>query len=315
MSASRVSSADEWEHLLAGDVYRLDVAAAGPAFSASMRKLELPYGVRVSQIETGPTCLRRSSRLVRTAPSDDLLLLVKLAGRGRTESADRTAEIGPGDAVLFDPSRPYVLFNDERSDELVVTFPRSLLAVPAERQREALLSPLPPSMPSLGALAGLVRGIMAFEAGVGGVDELGQVSATLLDLVAAVVRTSASAPPSMPGGRRAQLAQLQEYAMHRLGDPDLTVTRIARAHGVSVRHVGELFHAAEDSPAAFIRRQRLHRTRAELANPRHAHRSIAEVARSWGFFDDTTFTRAFRRAYDMTPSQWRAQPLTASSAD
>ena len=104
--------------------------------------------------------------------------------------------------------------------------------------------------------------------------------------------------------------------MRQLANPDLTVEMMARAHGVSVRHVSELFREGGESPAAYVRRQRLSRAHADLANPRHAHRSIAEIARSWGFYDVTTFTRAFRRAYDVAPSEWRrGAPLPSRKAD
>jgi transcriptional regulator GlxA family with amidase domain len=160
-------------------------------------------------------------------------------------------------------------------------------------------------MPSLRALVGLVGEVARVEDDTGEPEELGGVSATLLDLLGVVVRTASSGSPLLGGARRSQLRAIQDFVMRDLANPDLSVEKIARAHGVSVRHVGELFREADDSPAAFVRRQRLSRARADLRNSRHAHRSIAEIARSWGFYDVTTFARAFRRAYDVAPSEWR----------
>jgi AraC-like DNA-binding protein len=302
----RVASADQWEDVLASGVYRLDVQAGTPNFTAAMRQVELPYGVRVSEVVTSPTHLRRSNHLLRAAPTDDLLLLVKVTGRGRSVRPSGPTEILPGTAVLFDPSRPYDLYIDERAHELVVTFPRGLLAVPEKQQRQSLDAPLSSSMPSLRALVGLVGAVARLENGVGDVEERGQVSTTILDLLGTAIRSASSGPQPLGGPRRAQLQTMQDFAMRELANPNLTVDMMARAHGVSVRHVSELFREAGDSPAAFVRRQRLTRAHADLGNPRHAHRSIAEVARSWGFYDVTTFARAFRRTYDATPSEWRS---------
>jgi AraC family transcriptional activator of tynA and feaB len=316
MGVVRVTSAEEWEHFLASGFFRLDVAVAVPAFAAAVRQLDLPYGVRVSEVDTTPIHLRRSSRLVKTAPTDDLLLLVKVAGEGRTACPDRLGHLQTGGAVLFDPARPYDLYTDHRSHELVVTFPRDLLAVPEAQQRRSLDTPISPSMPSLRALVGLVGAVARLEDEAGEPEELGQVSATLLDLLATVVRSVSSGPQPLGGARRAQLRTMQDFAMRELANPDLSVEMMAKAHGVSVRHISELFREAGESPAAFVRRQRLSRAHADLGNPRHAHRSIAEIARSWGVYDVTTFTRAFRRAYDVTPSEWRRDaPPPAGKAD
>lgn len=42
--------------------------------------------------------------------------------------------------------------------------------------------------------------------------------------------------------------------------------------------------------------------RADLAD---RHLPIAAVARRWGFKDPTHFTRRFRAAYGVLPSEWR----------
>jgi hypothetical protein len=257
VGALTVTSAEQWEHLLARGFYGLEVDTRGLAFTAVVRQALLPYGLRVSDVSTAPTHLRRSSRLVRTAPTDDLLLLVKVDGRGRTESADRSVQIQPGSAVLFDPSRPYDLYTDERSHDLVLTLPRQLLAVPESHQRRSLERPFSASMPSLRALAGLLREVARLEHETGSPEELGDVSATLLDLVATVVRTADSGSQPLSGERQHQLKVLQDFAMRELANPDLTVDMMARVNGISVRHASALFQEVGDSPAAFIRRQRL----------------------------------------------------------
>ena len=35
--------------------------------------------------------------------------------------------------------------------------------------------------------------------------------------------------------------------------------------------------------------------------------TISEIAFRWGFRDHSTFTRAFHRAYGMSPTEWRAR--------
>lgn len=49
--------------------------------------------------------------------------------------------------------------------------------------------------------------------------------------------------------------------------------------------------------------ERLRGAREDLA--RRDSRTIAMVAGQWGFSDPTHFTRRFRAAYGITPSEWR----------
>jgi AraC-like DNA-binding protein len=43
---------------------------------------------------------------------------------------------------------------------------------------------------------------------------------------------------------------------------------------------------------------------------RGTDRSVAEIAMDCGFYDHSAFTRAFRSATDLTPSQYRALAMT-----
>jgi AraC-like DNA-binding protein len=56
----------------------------------------------------------------------------------------------------------------------------------------------------------------------------------------------------------------------------------------------------------FIRRQRLERVMSDLADGAQRGRSIAEIAYGWGFADWSTFSRAFKAAFGITPSEARA---------
>lgn len=60
---------------------------------------------------------------------------------------------------------------------------------------------------------------------------------------------------------------------------------------------------------ATIRRLRLERSRADLADPGLGRRRIGEIAKRWGFRHQADYNRAFRRAYVMPPSDFRRQAL------
>ena len=74
---------------------------------------------------------------------------------------------------------------------------------------------------------------------------------------------------------------------------------------MSVRQLYRVCAAAQLSLEQWIISQRLECARAELAAPRSRDRSIAVVARRWGFTDPSYFSRRFRATFGLTPSEWR----------
>src|SRR5205823_5058184 len=101
------------------------------------------------------------------------------------------------------------------------------------------------------------------------------------------------------------LTRVRRYVLEHLTDPDLSPARIAHAHHISVRYLYKLWGQGELSLEQWIIGQRLERARSELARPEIGYRSIATIARICGFRDPSHFTRRFRAAYGMAPSEWR----------
>ncbi len=66
--------------------------------------------------------------------------------------------------------------------------------------------------------------------------------------------------------------------------------------------------------SGFIRERRLERCREELSNPRLANRSIGEIAYAAGFADLAHFSRRFREAYGLSPSDYRRMAFAGDQA-
>ncbi len=99
----------------------------------------------------------------------------------------------------------------------------------------------------------------------------------------------------------------REYIARNLSRGDLTPTRVAEALAISTRYLHLVFESYGITVGAWIRRQRLERCRRELAAAGHAGRLITEIAHSWGFRDGSHFAKLFRRAYGLSPRDYRAQ--------
>lgn len=101
------------------------------------------------------------------------------------------------------------------------------------------------------------------------------------------------------------LERIKAYIDKHLDDYNLSLGRVALNNGISVRHLHRLFQDSGGSASEYVRRARLDRCKHALASPKNAYLSITEIAYRWGFSDSSTFSKAFRREFDVTPREYR----------
>ncbi|MFD4862492.1 helix-turn-helix domain-containing protein [Streptomyces atratus] len=135
-----------------------------------------------------------------------------------------------------------------------------------------------------------------------------------VDLAAAFLSEHVDARHLLPPESRQQVlrAQIDSYIERHLGSSELTPAHVAAHHYISLRSLHRIFRDRQETVAASIRRRRLERCRADLADPRLAAYPIAVLATRWGFPVPADFSRAFRTAYGLSPRAFRHR---AASAD
>ncbi|MFB6809982.1 helix-turn-helix domain-containing protein [Streptomyces sp. NPDC056387] len=123
---------------------------------------------------------------------------------------------------------------------------------------------------------------------------------TLIELVKAVAkgRFDDVEPRLAPALTQAA----KDLADRHLADPELSPAMLARALNVSVRTLHRAFAAAGEQIGTYIRQRRLHEARLALAAP--SPLSISELAAHWQFADSSHFTRAFKKHYGQTPTEY-----------
>jgi AraC-like DNA-binding protein len=109
--------------------------------------------------------------------------------------------------------------------------------------------------------------------------------------------------------------RIKLYLEAHLRDRNLTPSRIAHDHHVSLRQLYNVWSRTNEQPLGqWIIAQRLDAARRDLARPDSRIRTIAAVARDCGFVDTAHFARTFRQAYGMSPREWRAITRSDSAA-
>lgn len=118
-------------------------------------------------------------------------------------------------------------------------------------------------------------------------------------------------PPYILQGAGERVRRASLLMEQSLADP-LTIETIARRLDMSVRQLDRLFHAElGEGPAAIYRAMRVEYGRWMLEG---TERAIAEVASRTGFADGAHFSRAFRKQFGISPSEWR-KTAASSEAD
>jgi AraC-like DNA-binding protein len=97
------------------------------------------------------------------------------------------------------------------------------------------------------------------------------------------------------------LANIRRYINEHLAETGLSADAIARQFGLSRSSLYRLFEPL-GGVADYIRRKRMHRAFFDVISPALADRRISEIARRWQFASESSFSRAFKATYGITPS-------------
>lgn len=109
-------------------------------------------------------------------------------------------------------------------------------------------------------------------------------------------------PPTQPNGlSRGARARALEFMERHIGD-DVCLDDIARAACVSRSHFARLFRVSMGaSPMCHLLHMRIERAKTLLAQN---DQSICSIALALGFFDQSHFSRTFRRITGLSPSEF-----------
>lgn len=242
---------------------------------------------------------------------EDCLVSLQVAGTGRISQAGRTALLGPGDLALYDSTRPYELAFDGPFRQMVIQFPRRYLI-----DRNLDIASAVARQPAAGGGVGRVAASYLTALRDNDADvpaahrrQLAEHAVDLLTIALASTAGTAATPTTVQAFNRQRVL---DHVAANVDDPGLTVAAVAGALGVSARSLQKLFADDEVGLGERIRRARLTRATAALADPLRSGQTIARIAAECGYADAAHFSRAFKAATGQTPSDYRHQATGAS---
>lgn len=273
-------------------------------FAAAVRMQTLP-SIAMIDCRCDPCGASRSRRDACDIESEQLTIQLVLSGREYMQLGEQEATLNSGDIFVWDNTQPMRFKVLEPLHKLSLVLPLQRLKDWMPTGWRDLPRHLRGGDPGTELLAGYVRSISQIDYVQNPMRYNALIEAAIAMLVAAV-----PTKPSEGNHRMAQLELVKSRILRRLRDPDLNLNDIAAECRMSLRYLHWLFEADACTPWRYVVRERLEGCRRDLVNPAFVHRSITEIAFSWGFSNVAHFGRKCRSAFGMTPSELRAQALS-----
>ncbi|MBO1267922.1 helix-turn-helix domain-containing protein [Arthrobacter cavernae] len=304
LTSSVAASFDHWRHLVAESFVPLAAETDRPdTFHGRMRSRVLDR-MCIVEVSASGHSVHRTPALVARPGQRYFKLNLQLEGTGLLIQDNREAVLRPGDLAIYDTNRPYTLAFEEQARVMVVMFPHDALTLPPDYVGQLSAIRLACGSGVAGVVGPFIAQLAANPGLLGGPSG-SRLAANALDLVSTMLHSELDIAGDSLKPQVVLATSVREYIEANLADPQLSPASIAAAHFISTRHLHNIFHESGATVASWIRSQRLERIRRELRDPLHTGTAVGAVAARWGFLDAAHFSRSFRDAFGVSPSDWR----------
>lgn len=262
--------------------------------------------MKVAHLVIAPHRTRRA-HVARPSGSAPLLFNRQVSGKLVVHQDGRSAEIGPGDMYLLNPARDFELDTEAIVAHTIAIDATLVRGVFPEAECCAALR-----LPNEGApvmFSSVIDGLVKWAPTLNKSVQAQMTEATPHLMAAALSEGLKIAEACPPRLRALHKERIKAFGRDHLADPNLSCAMISDALHLSERYI---YKVLEDEPVTLmqgLRRARLVRCRMELASPALRHRSIGEIAYSWGFSDLAHFSRAFKAQFGQSPRAFRRTSL------
>ncbi len=287
-----------------------------PVFVGQIGKSALG-SLSIARIRTNAERIRHQRAL--STDGEFCFLVLQQRGFMSVCHADGGFRLDPGDIAFLDSAHDFEMRPDGLIGQISVHLSRQALDRVAPGAARGLNK-----LSQQGISAQLLRNLLqrladgAAPDAPGGDEEGSALELALIHLMQPALAMRAEEEGALP------LRLLANAVIERsLGDPELSPRLLAERMRISERQLYRVFNADGDSVFRYIMRQRLERSAADLLQYGPAARTVTDVAFVWGFVDSAHFSRAFKRHFGVSPSDYRrrggghdapAQPLLAAGS-
>ncbi len=307
MTALSAEKLPDWRAALTDFALSPGIAGGDRDFHGRVERFRSPRGISFSILESGPQLL---------SPMEgrrDEIFWLSMALDGESTLVGAGAEpapLAPGDILYGKRGAAGAL-------DILTPFRMAMVNMPTALLAQNSLVPLPTRIVHLRGRSGTSRVLGAMLTAVAEcIDQLDDggsfaIEGALVQLVVSTLFDDTGLVPlgGLASTRAATLRRIWQSVEQRLADSGLALAEIAAEHRLSTRYVQQLFEESGQTFRGYVRARRLEKCREALADALNANVSITEICLHWGFGDSASFSRAFRDAYECTPSAYRQQAI------
>ena len=297
--------AEGWRRALESLSLSLMEQSAHDRFFGIASAIATPHGSEYLYLSS------RGQRISIARPNNEIaILLLVIEGKGEIRPSDGAVHpVLSGDFVFGAPKGQSIVSFEDDFRALLIRIPRSHLT-------PRLLAPLPDTLElvsgdfSFAAIFADLLGSLPPKLGRLSVEQFRAIEATIAEFVATSLLSEGDAKMlgGVTGRRAGVLHRVAQTIERRLAEPELSLTDVAAANGMSVRNLQKLFETFEKTFSTYVRSRRLERCRDDLASPLLGQLSISEICYRWGFTDPAYFSRTFRDEFGVSPREFRRSP-------
>jgi AraC-like DNA-binding protein len=224
-------------------------------------------------------------------------------GSSVVEQCGRRAVLQPGEWSIYDATRSYSVDIPDRAELYILMIPHDRILRGNFDLHKVMLRRLSGHR-GLGKLVWSL--VSATFDQIQGIEN--RSCHDVADLVVQMTRLAlvdSAEDGALVHSNEALRCRVKSYISGHLDDPDLSIAKLARLTGCTKRYLHMVFQPEEMSISNYIRKLRLEHCREDLLDPACAHRSITDIAYSWGFNNSNHFSRCFRLEFGASPRDSR----------
>lgn len=284
--------------------FRLEVQG-DQAFNASINYTSVADLVFCRLSSSSRHRVVHTAPLVRRGDRDFVKAMFQTEGSSFVEQDGHAALLQPGDWTIYETRKPSNVVFPGRAGMFFLMIPREKVLT----RNFDLGNLVAHRFSGSRGLGKLIWSLLS--ATFDQIPEIGNRSGQdVADIVVQMIRLAlleSAGEHAWVDSKEAIRERVKRYISSHLSDPELSITKLAGTTGCTKRYLHMAFHSENVSISDYILKLRLKRCREDLLNRAFVHRSITDIAYSWGFNSSNHFSRCFKDEFGVSPRSLRTE--------
>jgi len=292
---------DAWRQAICDFYVNVDVKATRPEEYRGFIREGYFGEVVLTDILLSEQRIRRNSQHISRLDKDCYYLQLIHRGHVNVIQQGATHHSNAARGAIFCATEEYELQCMGEVRAFYLEIPRNQFAQRFPREQIPVAATIN-STQGLGRIATEFCDMLAREGSALEKDSRAHLGGQLMDMLAFTLLSGERGMPASDGSvQQARLRSIQQWIEIHIGDPDLSLEKIAGANDVSLRYLHLLFRQCEMSASEWIWNRRLQLCYDQIA--KSDGRSITSIAFNHGFNSSAHFSTMFRRRYGVSPRE------------